>query len=484
MKYQNKILVLCLALICLPSLLLAQDQKDKKDYGWGMTYLPLFSYNDDIGLTYGLRATATKTDPAADPYKMLIWAQYLASTKGFEDHAVSADVLDAFGSSLRVKLRAAFSRTLLAQYYGFGNQQDIRRIQKVQEGRTAVGENIPAQPTIISGQDLRNTAAFGWIDSKWADELNLNKNFLSDPIGNVSNLSAVNPGRRILRERQNRYYAYDRTRPYLMLSTENWIADTNFKWFLGFRGQRYKILSYYNRKEDGEAERNSKTLLDEEQPFGYDAVIDGNRRYVNGVRLALAYDSRPRAREPNPNGGIYTDLHVEGAGKATGSHYRFARATLTWRQYLELFPTFFNKRGEEFVFAYRLLGQETYGDVPFFEKGRIYTMNEESEGLGGSGGLRGYPSNQFVDKVMTMGNMEMRYTISKTGLLGGIDWQIMAFMDVGRVAPSWKEWQPKGIHKAYGPGIGMVWKETTIVTIFQGKSAYESFTAFKLSHMF
>ncbi|MCB1172651.1 MAG: BamA/TamA family outer membrane protein [Leptospiraceae bacterium] len=474
-------LLLIFSLLALPASLWSEEEDS---YGWGFTPLPLPSYDDDIGFTYGLRVTATKTHKDYKPFSVQIWAQYLASTKGYEDHAVYADVLDVFGTGLRVKGKLAYARTLLAQYYGYGNEHDIRRQQKIQEGKVAINENIPSQKTIITGEDLQGTDAFGWLSDKWADELNLNENFLRDPVGNIANLSAVNPGRRILRERQNRFFAYDRTRPYVQLSTENFIGNSDFKWFLGFRGQRYKVQSYYDRREGGEAEANSKTLVDIEQPYGYDAISEGDPRFVNAVRVALAYDSRPRARELNPNSGIFTDLHYEGVGKATGSHYQFHRATATWRQYIEILPSVFNKMGDEFVFAYRLQAQETFGDVPFFEKGRIYTMNEESEGLGGSGGLRGYPSNQFVDKVMTMANIEGRYTFAKTGFLGGMDFQLMGFYDIGRVAADWSEWQPKGMHKAYGPGIGMIWQKNTIVTIFRGTSPYESFTAFKLSHMF
>lgn len=466
-------LIAIASILLFPLSLMADD-----DDGWGFTILPLPSYNDDIGFTYGLRVTTAKKSKDYEPYEMKFWAQYLGSTKGYEDHAVHADILDVFGSGLRVKMQGGFARTLVAQYYGYGNEQDIRRIQKVQEGRIAVGENIPATRSILEGSDI------GWVDGKFAEEFNVNENFLADPAGSFQNGTAFNPGRRILRERQNRHYAYDRTRPYAEISTENFIGGSDFKWFLGFRGQRYKIQSYYDRTEGGEAERNTLTLVDIEQPFGYDAISEGGRRYVNGARVALAYDSRPRKREPNPNSGIFADLHYEGIGKATGSHYQFSRLAFTWRQYIEILPSFFNDFGDEFVFAYRLQAHESYGDVPFFERGRIYTMNESSEGLGGSGGLRGYPSNQFVDKVMTMANTEIRYTFAKKQWLGGIDFQAMAFYDVGRVAPEWKQWQPKGLHKAWGPGIAMVWQKNTIVTIFAGKSPYSSFTAFKLSHMF
>lgn len=446
--------------------------------GLRITGLPLPSYNDDIGFTYGLRAIGTYYEAGYDPYRFQIWGQYLASTKGFEDHAVNLDALNFLGTGLRFRVRAGYERTLVAQYYGESNFQDIQQIQRIKRGEVPAGENIPATRTILRGDQLAERSHF--IDSKFGDEFNINENVLTGGL----NQSAINPGTRILRERQNRYFNYDRIRPYAEVSTQSFLGNTNFILFAGLRGQRYKIQSYFDDREGGEAETNSKTLIDVEQPLGYDAVEDDERRYVNALRFAVAYDSRPRVREQNPNEGIFADLHYEAVGKWSGSHYEFQRLTATWRQYFDIAPSFFNGFGHEFVFAYRVLGQETFGDVPFFEKGRIYTINESAEGLGGSGGLRGYPSNQFVDTVMTMANLEGRYTFAKIGALGGIDFQALYFYDIGRVAPGWQEWQPKDMHKAWGPGVSLVWQRNTIVTIFLGRSEFESFTAFRLSHMF
>jgi Omp85 superfamily domain len=480
--------------LLLPAALFAQNEPqdkpaDKPLPRWSFTVLPLPSYNDDIGFTYGVRLTTAyyDLDPEGNPYapyKMEIWGQYLASTKGYEDHAANLDVLDPFGLGFRLKVRAGYSRTLNAQYYGIGNYKDVQRQQDIIAGQVAIGENIPRTRTVLGGYELAEDV--DWLDKKFSEEFDLNANVLTGGFDAFLNGSGINPGRRILRERQDKYFNYDRVRPYLETSAEDFFGSTNFKWFVGFRGQRYRINSYYEQRDDGQAEANSKTLIDVEQPFGYDAVLEAKPRYVNGVRVALAYDSRPRSREPNPNSGIFTDIHYEGVGEGTGSDYSFQRVTATWRQYIELFPSFFNDFGDEAIFAYRIIGQETFGDVPFFELGRIYNMNpnEGAEGLGGSGGIRGYPSNQFIDRFMAMSNMEMRYTFGRVEALGGIDFQGFYFYDVGRVAPRMAEFDLHGLHRAWGPGIGLIWQKTTIVTIFLGKSQYESFTAFKLSHMF
>jgi hemolysin activation/secretion protein len=116
--------------------------------------------------------------------------------------------------------------------------------------------------------------------------------------------------------------------------------------------------------------------------------------------------------------------------------------------------------------------------------GRIYTMRESALGLGGNGGIRGYPANQFVDRMMTVFNTELRLTSFKVSALGGIDFVILGYYDVGRVAHSWEDWQAKDMHRAGGGGLRLVWQKNTIINISSGRSKYESNTNFSFNHMF
>ena len=149
-----------------------------------------------------------------------------------------------------------------------------------------------------------------------------------------------------------------------------------------------------------------------------------------------------------------------------------------------LFPGFFNPQDRELVFAYRILGQKTTGDVPFYELGRIYTSRESAEGLGGNGGLRGYPANQFVYRVMGMANFEMRLTTFSVDALGGIDFIFLGYYDVGRVAPTNREMTLKGLHRAYGGGVRLLWQENVVINISYGRSQFESNFNFGFNHMF
>lgn len=480
MKTKIRISILAV-IIALPSILLAQGEateetdipvKTEKPQGMEYTALPLPSYNSDDGFGMGLRVQANHYDNDLEPYDYSIFGQLFKTTKGYEYHIVEADILDIFGSPFRIKARAGFERTLNAQYYGYGNYHDMQRQDRIIQGRSPTVGNIPESRDLIQVND----------------EFTLNENFIDDEDYSIKSdqelEDQVNPGRRVLRERQNKYYNYDRIRPFFEASSEDFFPGTNFKWFLGTRVSRYKIQSYWGDKDGGEAEQNTKTLIDIEQPEGYDAVY--NMKWVNTLRAALVYDSRPRLREKNPNEGFLMDIHVEGSGRGTGSDYSFTRVTGAVRQYVDILPSTFNDWGQELVFSYRLLGQETFGNVPFYEAGYItpYADSEFNEGLGSKRGIRGYAANQFVDRVMTMLNTEVRYTISKTSVLGGMDFMLIGYYDIGRTAHEKKELTLKGMHRAYGGGLRMVWKRQTIINISYGRSTYGHNLNFSFNHPF
>ncbi len=429
------------------SLLLAQKKnkpskakKTEVKKGLAITGLPLVSFDDDRGLTYGARVIATYYQKDYEPYRYQIWAQYLTSSLGYTDHAAYFDYATSGG--LRFLTRSGVRRDPLADYYGYGNHQDIRRIRRV------TGDQRPVIPV---GSNLART--------------DIKQNQIEDS--------------------QDRYYNYDYRSPYIVSSVESWFGQSDFKWFFGFLGNRYFIDSYYGDKDPSDVETNILTYLDIEQPLGYETIRDEVGRSSNYMRLAFAYDSRPRKRENNPNTGIFTDVHYENATTILGSDYTYSNITLTWRQYVNLFPSFWDKINMESVFAYRLMARETFGgDAPFFEAGKVRNIRETADGLGGVGGVRGFPSNQFIDKIITIANFELQHTVYKSEILGSIDFQIFGFYDMGRVAASKQEWQTKDFHKAYGPGVRAVWQTNTVVTLFFGHSEFHSFTAFSLQRTF
>lgn len=440
------------------------SEEDEVLRGLKFTGLPLISFSTDDGFGYGVRIYGTYYEEGYAPFKYQAYGQFYKTTKGFEYHEFSLDSLKFLGTPFRVRTNAGLERYLNAQYYGYNNRQDIQRQQKIKKGEIPINENIQDTLPLIEINEY----------------LTLNSNFLSNP--DFFDNQNYNKSRKELRETQDKYFNYDSIKPFFTVTTEDFIGNTNFKWFFGVRFQSYRIQSYYGDIEKGQTYPNLKTLIDHEKPTGYDATE--KPRFVNTLRFAFAYDSRPRIRELNPNDGIFADFHYEGSGKATGSNYTFHRYTLTFRQYIEIMSFLFKPRNEELVFAYRIQFQKTDGDVPFFEAGRIYTMRESALGLGGNNGIRGYPANQFVDRVMGVWNNELRWTAFRVKALGGIDFVLLGYYDVGRVSPSFQKFVFKDFHRAMGGGIRFVWQRNTIVNISYGRSEFEANGNFSFNHMF
>ncbi len=426
-------------LFCLPMAIGAQGKRSPE--GFAITGLPLIGYNDDFGLIYGVRLIGTYYEAGYAPYRYQVWVQYLSSSLGYENHAAKMDYVRRSGP--RIISQVGYSRHPLAAYYGYGNEQDIRRIQGITGKRSpaiAVGSNLARGRELSAGEIV---------------------------------------------ESQNRYYNYDYTSPYASATLEDFLSNSNFKWFVGFLGLHYTIRSYHRDTEQAERIANTLTYIDIEQPLGYESVRNDKGRTVNYLRAAWAYDSRPRLRENNPNSGIFADIHYENTGQLLGSDYNYSNLTLTWRQYISIAPSFWKRRKMESIFAYRLMARETMGGTaPFFEAGKIRNMRESADGLGGLGGLRGFPFNQFIDKFITLANLEWRHTFLRTGVLGGMDLQSFVFYDIGRVAPSRAKWQFGDLHSAYGLGGANVWQKNTVILLFFGFSEFERYTALNLRHTF
>ncbi len=213
------------------------------------------------------------------------------------------------------------------------------------------------------------------------------------------------------------------------------------------------------------------TLFDLERPVGYDATE--KPRFVNGARARLTYETIPRSREVNPNTGFVIGVGTEASGRLMGSSYTFQRHTLFWYHYFELFEDYFKPRKKELVLALRALAMESHGAMPFFHE----------RGLGGRT-LRGYPSNQFVDRVLVTSSVELRYTFARVAMLGGTDFIGEVFFDQGRVAPTRREISNRDWHRAAGVGIGAVAGGNAMLEFSVGRSRFETYFELSFGHSF
>src|SRR3954468_19912355 len=135
-------------------------------------------------------------------------------------------------------------------------------------------------------------------------------------------------------------------------------------------------------------------------------------------RTGLVYDTRDR--ETGPTRGSWIEGLVQRADNP------FTRVTATARTYVSL-----NSR---LVWAQRIAAQNLSGNVQFYELFPIQGSFKDSEGLGGSGTVRGLPMDRYAGKGLAFANEELRWRASDFRLGGRESALILSgFVDAGRV---------------------------------------------------
>ena len=413
---------------------------------YGLNWSPIVEYDSEHALRYGFRLFLKQHALGYQPHRSLLDTQYSTSSSGYTKHLVSYNFVPFKKSSHNWDLSLVYENDPLANYYGYGNTQNIRRILQItgdQDPIIKVGANryscVP--PNCPTDEELRTS--------------------------------------------QNRYYNY----LYRLYATqfigEQSLPASHWSYQYGFRLREYALDSYYNTVEASEAD-NVLSLLDKHMPYGYaETIATDSRAQVFLANLAFAYDTRPKNRLANPDNGIFSDIYLEQALELGMAKYNYTQFSWTWRHYVSLFPKLWSKLKMESIFAYRLLAHQTLsGQVPFFERGRIRSFREEVHGLGGKNGLRAYPRFQFVDRFTSLLNLELRHNFLDLKLLGGTSLQLIYFRDYGRVAPSFAKWSTQDQHFAQGLGLAAVWQNYASFQFLWGRSKYYHYLSFTGQHSF
>jgi hemolysin activation/secretion protein len=134
--------------------------------------------------------------------------------------------------------------------------------------------------------------------------------------------------------------------------------------------------------------------------------------------------------------------------KDIGASEDFTRWTTTVRQYVPL--------GSRLTFAQRVVAQGLDGDAPFDELTTIQSSFKQTEGLGGSGSLRGIPKDRYIGKALLLSNSELRWHAADFSLFKRQSFLALnGFADAGRV------WSDRfrlresfdDLHLGYGGGV-------------------------------
>jgi hypothetical protein len=167
---------------------------------------------------------------------------------------------------------------------------------------------------------------------------------------------------------------------------------------------------------------------------------------VNYLRTGLLWDTRDQ--EIGPHKGTWAEALVQRVSKGLGATEDFTRWTTTARQYVPL--------GGRLTFAQRVIVQGIEGTPTFDELATIQSSYKQQEGLGGSGSIRGVPTDRYIGKALLLSNSELRWHATDFQLhRRDAHLWLSAFVDAGRV---WSDHIDLSqafddLHAGYGGGV-------------------------------
>jgi len=280
-----------------------------------------------------------------------------------------------------------------------------------------------------------------------------------------------------------RYDQYDLLRPIFIASIERLFLDDRVR-VLGGLGATYaRVRDYTGRQvdvvdaagHDGKA-IEATTRLATDCAAGRLVGCGGGRD--NYLRLGVSYDTRDY--EPDPNRGVFVDLALDVGSVALGSQFDYLRVLVAARGYWSPVP-----EAADLVVAGRLAFVGQTNGAPFFSMDTLPFTDDPRTGLGGHRTLRGFRQDRFVGSVMTLANLELRWTFGHASAWGQRFGFIVApFVDAGRPYDAVGELSLRGWRPSLGGAVRVSWNLATLVTVDYGRSAEDAGLYINFNHMF
>jgi outer membrane protein assembly factor BamA len=245
----------------------------------------------------------------------------------------------------------------------------------------------------------------------------------------------VKPGHPLYRDEQ--YYLYSLRKPRLLFSLVRELRGP-LKLALGFGLKHVEI-----------AQPGTSSLLFEQQPHGLQGGLSGL------AGLMLRWDSRDD--EFIPRRGVLHEWSYEISRDVSLADFLlfatdFRRYTLTDLRFFSL--------GRRAILANRAVFELLHGQVPIDVYGDLGSIRRRVAGLGGDESLRGFNTQRFIDHVRFFSNTELRCALHRHRLLKQyLEWNAIAFADLGRVWPNLAAMTARGTRMTGGVGLRLYWDE-------------------------
>ncbi|MCK6380479.1 MAG: outer membrane protein assembly factor [Leptospiraceae bacterium] len=451
---------------------------EKKKEGWYPTGLPLVNSDPNTGIGYGARVllfnNKSKSDPFFEytPYRTRIFAQYFNTTKNYQYHWISLDSPYIADSKWRVRADAIYESNPVAMYFGRGKE---------------AMQTLSYHPMNDYSQPLNTNTRFGATEEALAYTRPANPNEIQ--YHENPQLNSVISQSLPLRPTQvtdKKYYRYDNKTPQFLASAEHSFFGGTVRTVGGVRFAK-NIINFY----DGEIYNSPSSLTNKSMFIGETPVVQGKTKlkedceakkirgceggYVNQLRIGLVYDTRDF--EPDPNKGVFAEITHDRTMKAMGSNYEYNKTWAQGRIFISPAPRTF----EKLVIAARAAVGRTSGDAPFYEYRNFWGTEGTVSGLGGLRTLRGYKQDRFVGPVVGFYNLELRWKFYE---VPGFAFNLVPFVDAGRVWDKTSEMGLKGYKYSKGIGLRIAWNQATIIMIDYARSREDSQLFVNFNHIF
>ena len=291
------------------------------------------------------------------------------------------------------------------------------------------------------------------------------------------------------------FYKYDRKLFRFKADLIGKLSGERIKWIGGINFLNFKLglvdIDKLNKGKEGDDKLPSHTeqpgLYQKYREWGIISEEDANGGFVPTLKAGMVYDTRDN--KPNPMKGMWTEAVLVGSPEFLGGEHSFVKLSIIHRQYFTIIP-------KKLSFVYRLDYQTTIGGTsPFYYDTQMITSvlkGATSEGLGGSGSLRGVLRNRVTGSGIFLGNVEARWKFVRFQFINNNFYLgLNAFADFGRVTQKMESFESipvntligdepissfydKGaetMHYSYGAGLRVVMNENFIIRCDYGMAA-------------
>jgi len=421
---------------------LSPDDYARKNEGGYFTGLPLFNFDPNTGFGFGARAyyyyNGKREDPlfGYTPYLHRVFLQAFASTRGVQFHWLDYDAPAVAGTPYRIRSQAIYARNTDQHFFGV----DADAMQAL----TFTG----------AGRSYDRFAEYN------------------------DDLRALRPDGTTL----SRYDHFDVIRPLWLISVERTFFDGVLRPLFGF-GFSYAIIDDYTGETvtaiDAAGDEVEATMgptrLSEQCASGLVGCEGG---WDNGFRFGLSFDTRDY--EPDPNSGVFADAALDLSSSVLGSDYDYARFLTSARVFVSPMPTL-----ADLVLALRGTFQVQSRGTPFFSLPFLPYTEDFRTGLGGHRTLRGFQQDRFVGHVLSLVNLEARWSFYRFAVLEQkFALMLVPFVDVGRVFPSVADFSFSDWRRGQGAGFRASWNLATVICVDYAFSSEDSGLYINFNHQF